>query len=178
MRIIFDIYCVETKVSNCSWNLAYERMVPNTQCDKNARLVRESQPKRTHKHIYTRTNLIVNNDCTLQSRKHTFSLTYSESWSSTWCCRSKTLVLSPNSLRTSFFACALTPSLALVSIHCTVHCLIFKTMYMCDTYLNLRVRFILVPTKFGIPFSRDGLNVKIFTHHHSTRLSSKEQINE
>lgn len=65
MRIIFDIYCVETKVSNCSWNLAYERMVPNTQCDKNARLVRESQPKRTHKHIYTRTNLIVNNDCTL-----------------------------------------------------------------------------------------------------------------
>lgn len=37
---------------------------------------------------------------------------------------------------------------------------------MCDTYLKLRVRFILVPTKFGIPFSRDGLNVKIFTYHH------------
>lgn len=34
-----------------------------------------------------------------------------------------------------------------------------------NTYLKLRVRFIPVPNEmFGIPFSRDGPNVKIFAH--------------
>lgn len=40
------------------------------------------------------------------------------------------------------------------------------TYYMAsNTYLKLRVRFIPVPNEmFGIPFSRDGPNVKIFAH--------------
>lgn len=50
----------------------------------------------------------------------------------------------------------------------------FSTMCMCDTYLKLRVRFILVPTKrsFGIPFSRDGPNVQIFNQSSPSSSSS------
>lgn len=185
-------------MSNCEVeSRPYELNQTYTQCDKNAsKIARESQSKRVHTNTNTATDsntstsicthidrLVANNDCTVVKKTYVLSQFKSQ--------RAPViqlvLSLQPHTLALYVFVVlflarslsrALSFSLSLSIAYCVwLTVWFYKTMYVYDTYLNLRVRFILVPTMFEIPFSRDGLNVKIFTRH-SNRLSSKAQKNK
>lgn len=81
--------------------------------------------------------------------------------------------------QTCSLALALSYTLNSCSIHTVVALFDFNTMYVCMWYI-FKVARAFYPrankNSFGIPFSRDGLNVKIFTHHHqhhTTRIGFK-----